>query len=274
MSQVLKIRILGCGCSTGVPRIDGYWGACDPNDPRNRRSRCSAWFGLYDDARPERVTSVVVDTAPDFREQMVKAGVTAIDSILWTHDHADQAHGLDDMRAYTFAKSKPINGYMDHATHKTLTERFGYVFTGNLGYPPVCEPHIIPAHGVPWSISGEGGVLPVLTFDQEHGPIRSVGYRFGDVAYSSDVSHIPETSFDALYGLKVWIVDALRYKPHPTHSHLDRTLGWVEKFRPERTILTNLHQDMDFEALKNQLPAHVEPAVDQMCIELSLNQEN
>ena len=267
MAKTLTVRILGSGCSTGVPRVDGYWGACDPQNPKNRRSRCSAWFGLSDD---NGLTSVVIDTAPDFREQMIRAAVPHIDAILWTHDHADQTHGLDDMRAFTFARGRPIDGYMDEATHATLTGRFGYVFKGNLGYPPVCVPHLIPHHGTPWSISGEGGGMPVVTFDQAHGPIRSVGYRIGDIAYSSDISDMPEDSFDALQGLKVWIVDALRYKPHPTHSHLEKTLGWVERVKPERAILTNLHQDMDYEALKAILPAGVEPGFDQMEVKVLL----
>lgn len=267
MAKTLTVKILGSGCSTGVPRVDGYWGACDPENPKNRRSRCSAWFGLSDG---NAMTSVVIDTAPDFREQMIRAAVPHIDAILWTHDHADQTHGLDDMRAFTFARGRPIDGYMDEATYTTLIRRFGYIYTGNLGYPPVCEPNLVPPHGTQWSISGEGGDLPVITFDQAHGPIRSVGYRIGDIAYSSDVSDIPEESFDALQGLKVWIVDALRYKPHPTHSHLEKTLDWVERVKPERTILTNLHQDMDYEELKAILPDGVEPAYDQMDVKFSL----
>jgi phosphoribosyl 1,2-cyclic phosphate phosphodiesterase len=159
---------------------------------------------------------------------------------------------------------------MDEATYATLTRRFGYIFEGNLGYPPVCEPRRLPAHGQAWPISGEGGDLPVITFDQAHGPIRSVGYRIGDIAYSSDVSDLPEESFESLKGLKVWIVDALRYKPHPTHSHLEKTLEWIARIKPERAILTNLHQDMDYETLKSILPAGVEPAYDQMEVKVSL----
>ena len=267
MSRHLRVRILGSGCSTGVPRIDGYWGACDPENPRNRRTRCSLWLGLYDG---DAATSVVVDTSPEFREQMVRAGVRKLDAVLWTHDHADQTHGIDDMRAYTFAREGVIAGYMDAATHATLTQRFGYIFEGKFGYPPICAAHILPPHGTPWRIAGEGGELPVLTFDQAHGPIRSVGYRFGPVAYSSDVSDIPEDSFAALQGVKVWIVDALRLRPHPTHAHLDLALQWAERVRPELTILTNLHQDMDYEALQAQLPPGVVPAYDQMELNLTL----
>jgi phosphoribosyl 1,2-cyclic phosphate phosphodiesterase len=267
MTQTLTVRILGSGCSTGVPRIDGYWGACDPANPKNRRTRCSAWFGLSDGIG---LTSVVIDTSPEFREQMIRARVPHIDAILWTHDHADQTHGLDDMRAYTFAREHKIDGYMDEATYQSLSRRFAYIFTGNHGYPPICNPRHIPAHGEAWGVSGAGGYLAVTTFDQAHGPIRSVGYRLGDVAYSSDISGLPEESLEALKDLNVWIVDCLRYKPHPTHAHLEKTLGWIERIKPERAILTNLHQDMDYEALKAILPSHVEPAYDQMEIQIVL----
>ena len=270
MSQVLKLKILGSGCSTGVPRIDGYWGACDPNNPKNRRSRCSAWFGLYHDDAPDRLTSVVIDTAPEFREQMVRAGVRAIDAILWTHDHADQTHGIDDMRAFTFARGGPIDGYMDEATRETFRRRFGYVFTGLMGYPPICNDRLIPPHGTPWAIEGEGGALPVVTFAQHHGPIQSVGYRIGDIAYSSDISDIPEESYPALEGLKLWVVDAMRHKPHATHSHVEKTLAWIEHFRPEHAVLTNLHQELDYDALRRELPANVEPAFDQMSFDIRL----
>ncbi|MDI7774495.1 MBL fold metallo-hydrolase [Asticcacaulis sp. EMRT-3] len=270
MSQNLHLRILGSGCSTGVPRIDGYWGACDPHNPKNRRTRCSLWLGLHEENTPDKLTSVVVDTSPEFREQMIRAGVRHLDAVLWTHDHADQTHGIDDMRAYTFGREGVIDGYMDVATHATLTSRFGYIFEGKFGYPPICAPHIIPAHGTKWGLAGEGGVLPAVTFDQAHGPIRSVGYRFGPIAYSSDVSDIPEDSFAALSGLKVWIVDALRIKPHPTHAHLEKALQWAERLRPELTILTNLHQDMDYEALRTQLPPRIVPAYDQMEVRLQL----
>lgn len=266
----LNVTILGSGCSTGVPRVDGHWGACDPANPKNRRSRCSAWFGLYDDASPETLTSVLVDTAPEFREQILRAGVTRLDAVLWTHDHADQTHGIDDIRAMTFAHGAPIDGYMDMATQATLRRRFGYIFEGNLGYPAICRDHLIPAHGTPWSVNGAAGALPILTFDQQHGPIRSVGYRIGDVAYSSDVSDLPDEAFSALGGLKLWIVDAMRHKPHPTHSHIAQSLAWIERVKPDHAVLTNLHQELDYDTLKSQLPAHVEPAYDQLSFDFAL----
>ncbi|MGZ3305914.1 MAG: MBL fold metallo-hydrolase [Asticcacaulis sp.] len=262
MSQSLSVTILGSGCSTGVPRSDGYWGACDPENPRNHRSRCSAWFALRDEDSGG-MTSVLIDTSPDFRLQSARAGIPHLDAILWTHDHADQTGGMDDIRAFTFGHG-PIPGYSDQATFATLSGRFAYAFTGNQGYPPISAHRLIPPHGALWTIVGEGGALPVVTFDQIHGPIHSVGYRIGDIAYSSDVSALPEESFDALHGLKLWIVDALRYKPHPTHSHLEQTLEWIARVKPQRAIITNLHQDMDYDVLAAMLPENVEPAFDQM----------
>lgn len=268
MSRRLSVTILGSGCSTGVPRIDGYWGACDPKNPKNRRSRCSAWFAAYDgDSAP---TSLLIDTSPDLRHQALAAGIPHLDAVLWTHDHADQTHGIDDLRAFTFAGDEPLKGYMDAVTQETLMGRFSYIFEGRQFYPPLCQPHLIPPHGEVWYVDGPGGKVPVRTFDQAHGPIRSVGYRIGDIAYSSDISDLPEDSFAALTGLKLWIVDALRLKPHPTHSHLDKTLEWIEKVRPERAILTNLHQDLDYAVLAEQLPAHIEPAYDQLSVTVDL----
>lgn len=266
----LQVTILGSGCSTGVPRADGYWGNCDPANPKNRRTRCSAWVSLYDEAVPDKSTSVVIDTAPDFREQAIKAGIRHVDAVLWTHDHADQTHGLDDLRTFTFARERPIDGYMDETTFASLGKRFFYSFNGNLGYPPVYNGLKIPPHGTAWHIEGEGGALPVLSFDQEHGPIRSVGYRIGDFAYSSDLSKLPEGSFASLEGLELWVVDALRHKPHPTHSHIVQTLDWIARLKPKRAVLTNLHQELDYEALRRELPENVEPAFDQMRFDLPI----
>lgn len=262
MSQTLTVTILGSGCSTGVPRADGYWGACNPDNPRNRRSRCSAWFSLKNEEN-QGVTSALVDTSSDFRHQAIAAAIPHIDAILWTHDHADQVGGIDDIRAFTFARG-PIDGYSDLATFSTLNDRYRYVFSGNLGYPPICSHHYIPPHGETWAIKGEGGALPVTTFDQIHGPIKSVGYRIGDIAYSSDISAMPEESFAALDGVKLWIVDGMRYKPHPTHSHIEQTLDWIARVKPDHAVITNLHQDVDYDAVKAILPPNVEPAYDQM----------
>jgi phosphoribosyl 1,2-cyclic phosphate phosphodiesterase len=262
VSGQLEFTVLGCGSSAGVPRADGNWGVCDPADPRNRRSRCSLLVRRPSPEGAEQETTVLVDTSPDLRLQTAGAGARRLDAVLYTHDHADQVHGIDDVRAFALRNRRRTPCYMDAATHATLMRRFGYIFKGEAGYPPICDDHLIPAHGTRWAIEGPSGAVPVVTFDQDHGGVRSVGYRFGDVAYSSDVVGLPPDAMRALAGLKVWIVDALRYTPHPTHAHLARTLDWVAELKPERTILTNMHIDMDFKTLQAELPPGVEPAYD------------
>ncbi|HYG27077.1 MAG TPA: MBL fold metallo-hydrolase [Caulobacteraceae bacterium] len=261
----MEFTILGCGSSGGVPRADGDWGACDPAEPKNRRRRCSLLVRRKGED-PAHETTVFVDTSPDLREQAIHARVRRVDAILFTHDHADQAHGIDDVRAFFIRQRARIPTHMDAETFSSLSHRFGYIFDTVNGYPAICEPHVIPAHGAPWAVHGPSGAIPVVTFDQDHGAIRSVGYRFGDVAYSPDVLDIPEASFAALEGLDLWIVDALRYTRHPTHAHLEKTLGWIERVRPRRAVLTNLHIDMDYNELRRQLPAGVEPAHDGMVL--------
>ncbi len=262
MTGALEITVLGCGSSAGVPRADGNWGVCDPADPRNSRSRCSLLVRRSSPQGPEHETTVLVDTSPDLRLQTAQAGVKRLDAVLFTHDHADQTHGLDDVRAFALRNRRCTPCHMDAATHETLMKRFGYIFRGEGGYPAICDDHLIPPHGEAWAVDGPSGAVPVTTFDQDHGAIRSVGYRFGPVAYSSDVVDLPPAAFEALAGVKVWIVDALRYTPHPTHAHLGKTLDWIARVKPERAILTNMHIDLDFKALSAQLPAGIEPAYD------------
>ncbi len=262
MSGALEFTVLGCGSSAGVPRADGNWGVCDPTDPRNLRTRCSLLVRRRGREGPEHETTVLVDTSPDLRLQTAGAGVKRLDAILLTHDHADQTHGIDDVRAFALRNRRRTPCHMDAATHATMLRRFGYIFRGESGYPAICDDHLIPAHGEAWAIEGPSGAIPVVTFDQDHGAMRSVGYRFGDVAYSSDVVGLPPESINALKNLDVWIVDALRYTPHPTHAHLARTLEWVEEIKPQRTILTNMHIDLDFSSLERALPKGVEPAFD------------
>ncbi|MFL5297257.1 MAG: MBL fold metallo-hydrolase [Phenylobacterium sp.] len=261
MSGSLEFTILGCGSSGGVPRADGEWGACDPGNPRNLRSRCSLLVRRLGQG-PEAETTLVVDTSPDLRLQTANAGARRLDAILLTHDHADQVHGIDDVRAFFIRQGARIGCHMDAATEASMLRRFGYIFEGEGGYPAICDVRRVPGHGEPWCVEGPSGAIPVVTFDQDHGGVRSVGYRFGGVAYSSDVVDLDDTAFAALQGLDVWIVDALRYRPHPTHAHLERTLGWIERLRPARAILTNLHIDLDYETLRSELPAGVEPAYD------------
>jgi phosphoribosyl 1,2-cyclic phosphate phosphodiesterase len=254
-----------------VPRADGDWGACDPADPRNHRSRCSMLARRPSPQGPEHATTVLIDTSPDLRLQTAAAGVRRLDAVLLTHDHADQTHGIDDVRAFALRAMRRIPVHMDQATHDTMMRRFGYIFRGEGGYPAICDDHLIPPHGQVWSIDGPSGAVPIVTFDQDHGGMRSVGYRIGPVAYSSDVVELPESAFEALTGVKVWIVDALRYRPHPTHAHLDKALAWIERVKPERAILTNMHIDLDFKTLSGQLPKGVEPGYDGLTVTLDLD---
>jgi len=259
----LEITVLGCGSSGGVPRADGEWGACDPAEPRNRRSRCSLLVRRLGEGA-EHETTALVDTSPDLRLQTVAAGVKRLDAVLLTHDHADQVHGLDDVRAFYIRQRAKIDCHMDAATKATMMRRFDYIFAGDAGYPTICEPIDLPAHGQAWTVDGPSGAIPVTTFEQNHGPVASVGYRFGGVAYSSDVVELDEAALAALAGLDVWIVDALRHRPHPTHAHLERTLEWIERLKPRRAILTNMHIDLDYATLAASLPDGVEPAYDGM----------
>lgn len=267
MSGTLEVTILGCGSSGGVPRADGDWGICDPAEPKNFRTRCSMLVRRRGEGEQ---TTVVVDTSPEFRIQSARAGVKRCDAVLLTHDHADQVHGLDDVRAFYLRQQGRIPCWMDVATEATMMRRFGYIFEGEGGYPAICDRRLIPAHGVVWEVDGPSGAIPVVTFDQDHGGVRSVGYRFGDIAYSSDVVGLDEAAFEALAGLDVWIVDALRRRPHPTHAHLDLALEWIARVRPRRAILTNMHIDMDFQRLCAELPDGVEPAYDGMVFEHEL----
>ena len=270
MSGVLEVTVLGCGSSGGVPRANGAWGACDPANPKNRRTRCSLLVRRKDNGGPEGWTTALVDTSPDLVRQTSDAGARRLDAVLLTHDHADQSHGIDDIRAVANTQKMRIPVYMDAATTSTMLSRFGYVFKGEGGYPAIADPQPLPDFGAPWTIDGPSGPIPVATFDQDHGSMRSVGYRFGGVAYSSDVADLPDASFDALSDLDVWIVDALRETPHPTHAHLDRTLEWIARVRPRRAILTNMHIDLDYEALRARLPDGVEPAYDGMRFDIPL----
>lgn len=269
MTGTLEVTILGCGSSGGVPRADGDWGICDPAEPKNFRTRCSLLvkrLGEGDTA----ATTALIDASPELRIQTARAGVKRVDAVLLTHDHADQVHGLDDVRAFYLRQQARIPCWMDAATDATMMRRFGYIFEGEGGYPAICDRHAIPPHGQAWQVDGPSGAIPVTTFDQDHGGVRSVGYRFGGVAYSSDVVDLDEAAFAALADLDVWIVDALRRRPHPTHAHLERALEWIARVKPKRAILTNMHIDMDFAQLIAELPAGVEPAYDGLVLQHEL----
>lgn len=244
--------MLGCGTSSGVPRLGPDWGACDPAEPRNRRRRVSILVDTPD-------ARVLVDTGPDLREQLLDARVTDLTAVLYTHDHADHCHGIDDLRAVFHAMRRPVDCWMDAATRRSLTARFGYVFDGRSGYPATCVAHDLP----PVLRFGE---LEVRWFWQRHGAIGSLGYRFDwrgrAVGYSTDASALDDAAFAALEGLDLWIVDALRRESHPTHAHLATTLDWIARARPAEAWLTHMDQSMDFATLGAELPAGVSPGWD------------
>ncbi|HEY4941346.1 MAG TPA: MBL fold metallo-hydrolase [Rhizomicrobium sp.] len=273
-SEHLELTILGCGSSGGVPRIGGadgagFWGACDPSNPKNRRRRCSVVVKRKSAAGE---TTVLVDTSPDMKDQLIDARVSTVDAVLITHDHADQLHGLDDLRQLAMNARRRVDVHSDQETFAGIMQRFGYCFVQPQGsdYPPILNAHVIAEPFAPFALKGQGGDLPVLAFGQRHGRIRSLGFRFGRVAYSPDADGLDDAAFAALEGVEVWIVDALRYTPHPSHAHLARTLEWVARVKPSRAILTNMHVDLDYEKLKSELPPGVEPAFDGMVVEVEL----
>ncbi len=267
MSGALEVIVLGCGSSGGVPRADGDWGACDPSDPRNRRSRCSLLVRRKAEAE---ATTVLVDTSPDLRLQTAAAGATRIDAALLTHDHADQVHGVDDLRAFFIRHRRRIPLYADADTRRTLQRRFDYIFESQGGYPAICDLHPLPAHGERWAVDGPSGAVPVESFEVDHGLVSCAGFRFGPVGYAPDVVRMPEAALAALAGVEVLVVDALRDRPHPTHAHLALTLEWITALKPRRAILTNMHIDLDFAELSARLPPGVEPAFDGLRFEVTL----
>jgi phosphoribosyl 1,2-cyclic phosphate phosphodiesterase len=262
----LAVTILGCGSSGGVPRVGSGWGACDASNLKNRRRRCSI---LVERTGPEGTTSVLVDTSPDLREQLLDAEVKRLDAVLFTHDHADHTHGIDDLRPLVIHMRRRIPVYADEATSRVLHERFGYCFRTPPGseYPPILDENRIEI-GRPVTIEGRGGPVTGTPFDMIHGSGRALGFRFGDLAYASDVSAMPDESLRALENLGVLILDALRYTPHPTHFSVSEALALVERVRPRRTVLTNLHTDVDYARLAREAPPHVVPAYDGMRLEM------
>lgn len=258
--------ILGCGSSGGVPRVGQGWGACDPNNPKNRRRRCSL---LIERESAEGRTTVLIDTSPDLREQLLDANVEALDGVIYSHDHADHTHGIDDLRPLALKQRSRIDVYADEATSKLLHERFGYCFETPAGsdYPPILQEHRM-REGREVTISGKGGEISALPFPMQHGSTQALGFRIGRTAYSCDVSDLPPSALPALEDLDLWIVDALRYRPHPSHFCVDETLAWIARMKPKRAVLTNLHTDLDYEELKTKLPPNVEPAYDGLTISL------
>lgn len=262
----LRFTILGCGSSGGVPRIGTMWGKCDPSNPKNRRRRCAL---LVEKREPRGTTTVLVDTPPDIREQLLSVRAQSIDAVLFTHDHADHTHGIDDLRMVAYAMKRRVACYADAATRESLIHRFAYCFETPAGstYPPILTVDAVtPA--TPLRIEGAGGVIEALPIRQFHGDIETLAFRFGGVAYSPDVSALPLDSEPLLADLDLWIVDALRYTPHPSHFSVKEALSHIARLDARRAILTHMTGDLDYDALKRELPENVEPAYDGMVIEV------
>ena len=264
MSDRLRFTILGCGSSGGVPRLGNDWGACDPANPKNRRRRCSL---LVERIGAGGTTRVLVDTSPDMREQLLDASVGTLDAVVYTHSHADHVHGIDDLRQIVFNMRGRLPVWADNATQEALLSRFGYAFVQPAGspYPPILDLFTI---GGPFAFDGPGGTVRLTPFHADHGPTHALGFRIGGLAYLPDAVAIPGATWPQLEGLDVWVVDALRRRPHPTHAHLALTLDWIARAAPARAILTNMHIDLDHATVEAETPAHITPAHDGMVIDL------
>lgn len=258
----LRFTILGCGSSGGVPRLGGHWGACDPDNPRNVRRRCAM---LIEQETESGITRILIDTGPDMRMQLLDAGIGELDAVVYTHSHADHVHGLDDLRMIVFNMRKRLPVWADGDTQAALYDRFAYAFVQPEGspYPPILEMHTIDG---PVMIDGAGGSVTLTPFQVNHGSIDALGFRIRDLAYLPDVADMSAEAWEAVQDLDCWILDALRRDPHPTHSHLEKSLDWIRRAAPKRAVLTNMHIDLDYDAVAAETPDHITPAHDGMQI--------
>ncbi len=248
----MKLTILGCGTSAGVPRIGNDWGDCDPYEPKNRRSRVSIIV-------ESGTTRILVDTSPDLRNQFLDNGIDAVDAVIWTHDHADHCHGIDDLRAVFHQTREPIAAYARPFTLDSLKSRFSYAFDGHKYYPSICDGRLLDDEV-------QIGDITVKTVDQPHGSITSAGLRFEQdgkaICYATDFGEVTDNMINLYSGSNIFVVDALREKPHPTHAHLELTLDFIASTKPNLSLLTHMDKSMDYQSLRANLPKSVEPAYD------------
>ena len=255
----MKVYILGCGTSSGVPAIGCACNVCSSRNSKNSRTRASVLI-------EEHGKVYLIDTGPDLRMQLLRAQVSTLNGVFYTHAHADHVHGIDDLRGININTRKAIKVWGSKETLKLIQNRFGYAFDSFCPYlsRPSLIPNIIQA-GVKTRIEN----MEVIAFDQNHGKTTTTGYRFGDVAYSTDVKSFNRGTFEFLKDLKLWIIDCVGYSEHPTHSHLELTLEWIKRVRPEKAILTHMSHQLDYEELLRKLPKNVAPGFDGLIIDIS-----
>lgn len=257
----MKVTILGCGPSQGVPVIGNRWGSCDPQNPKNRRSRPSIVVEQND-------TRVLVDMSPDIRTQFLDNDIKRIDAVLFTHLHYDHIGGIGELRTLSFLAKQLIPVYGTQPVLDALSRNWGYLFDVQASddaqlYKPVVTP-VAFGYGELFRVHD----VEILPFMQDHGICDTAGFRFGKFAYSTDAAELDDAAFAALDGIDVWIVDCLREDPHPTHAHLDRTLSWIERVKPRRAVFTHMNFQADYEELKARCPEGVEPGYDGMVLEI------
>ncbi|NCP17961.1 MAG: MBL fold metallo-hydrolase [Erythrobacter sp.] len=253
----MKVTLLGSGTSTGVPRINGDWGACDPNEPRNRRSRVAILVENDAGAR------LLVDTPPDLRDQFLRCGITGIDGVFWTHDHADHCHGIDDLRALRYGRSGPLPGYGVEETVRRLKARFSYVFAGEHGYPTIVKLETLDRLRLFAGFTVDWCVMP-------HGPAKSTGFRFGcdgkSIGYTTDFSEITPEMVKVFKGVDLLVCDCLRREEHPTHAHLGMALDFAQRCGVRKLVLTHLDKSMDYKTLSDEVPKGVTVGYDGLVV--------
>ena len=255
----VKFIILGCGSSMGVPRVDGSFGKCNPKQKKNFRTRCSALI-------TSKNINILIDTSPDLREQLLKNKIKNITRVLYTHSHADQTHGINDLRIFYLKNNKKIPVHADNDTKKYLIRNFKYCFKKTISYPPILKMNNLKKKYI---FRNNENSIKVKSFKVKHGEIESTAFIINNkCAYISDVSKIYKKDFKILKKLKYFIIDCLRYKKHPSHYCLDEVLDLSKFLKPKKTILTNLTAEMDYQELKNKLPKNVIPAYDGMILKL------